>query len=312
MLKDHLLDGRLKLRHLVLVTTIADHGTVIAAAKALQVTQPVVTRGLHEVEDILGVSLFDRGPRGVTPTIFGDSFIAHARAVIAQLRAAGSQIDELTRAEIGRVRVGTHLAGSNLLLPSAIATLKAAHPKLTVVVREATPDVLANALLGGEIDLMVGRLVAQPEQQLRQERLYLEPIVLVARNDHPVHKLRKPRLAQLASHAWIFPVEQTALRSELEETFLAEGVPIPENRIECTSMLTLRQLLVSTDVIAALPMLIAHDDDKLGVINTRLQSIRRSVGVTTPVDRPLAPAADALVTHLRSAAADLDPAVRST
>ncbi|HTW17647.1 MAG TPA: LysR substrate-binding domain-containing protein [Nocardioides sp.] len=304
-LSERLLEGRLKLRHLTLVTTIADHGTVIAASKALHVTQPVVTRGLQETEEILGVQLFERGPRGVTPTIFGESFIGHARSIIAQLRDAGSQIELLDRAEAGRVRVGTHLAGSNLLLPNAIASLKAERPRLTVVVREATPDLLTNALLAGEIDLMVGRLMSAAPAQLSQERLYLEPITLVARAGHPVHQRRKPRLTDLVDYPWIFPIAQTVLRAELEETFIAEGAKIPENRVECTSILTLRHLLITTDSIAALPLLISHNDPELAAIRTDLPLIPRSVGVTMPGDRQRTPAAEALLQHLRASARDL-------
>jgi DNA-binding transcriptional LysR family regulator len=304
---DRLLDGRLKLRHLSLVIQIADRGSVVGAAEAMHVTQPVVSRGLRDVEDILGVSLFDRGPRGVAPTLFGESFLEHARAVIAQLRQAGRQIDLLTNADLGTVTVGTHLAGSNLLLPRAIAELKEEHPRLTVVVREATPDILQAALLAGDCDLIVGRLTAKAPSSLVQHMLYREPVRLVARVGHPVHALKTPTLKQLADYPWIFPVEQTTLRSELEDFFVHEGVPIPANRIECTSMLTLRELLVSTDCVAALPMLIATQDDKLALINTRLSSIRRSVGVTRPADRPLSPAANALLGHLRHVAVGLNP-----
>lgn len=302
MMPDRLLDGRLKLRHLVLVTSVAEHGTVVAAAKALHITQPVVTRAIHELEEILGVSLFERGPRGVTLTVYGEGFVAHARAVLAQLRQAAVQIEELSRADVGQVVVGTHLAGANLLLPSAIASLKEEHPRLTVVVREATPDLLLTLLHSGEVDLTVGRLQARPPQGLRQERLYLEPICLVARTEHPIHQASQPRLTDMAELPWIFPVEQTELRAELESAFLAEGLPLPANRVECTSMPTLRQLLVSTDVIAALPRLIALNDSRLRVIRTTLPSIRRSVGVAIPTDRPLMPGSSALLEHLRAAA----------
>lgn len=305
MTPERLLDGRLKLRHLTLATTIADQGSVVAAAKALHVTQPVVSRGLHEIEDVLGVLLFDRGPRGVTPTIYGTVFVTHARAVLAQLREAGSQLELLQRGEIGRVRVGTHLAGSNLLLPRAIARLKQEHPRLTVIVREGTPDLLQNLLIAGEIDLTIGRLAAEAAPHLRQELLHLEPIRLVARVGHPVHRERKPSLARLACFPWILPLEQTALRAELEESFVAAGVDIPENRIECTSILTIHELLVSTDTIAALPQLIATEDDKLRPIEANLRSIRRSVGVTLPADRPLSPGTEVLLGHLERVAADL-------
>ncbi|WP_327633077.1 LysR substrate-binding domain-containing protein [Kribbella sp. NBC_00482] len=284
---------------------IADRGSLVGAADAMHITQPVVTRGLREVEDILGVSLFDRGPRGVTPTVFGDSFLEHARAVLAQLRQAGQQIDQLTNADLGTVTVGTHLAGSNVLLPRAIAALKAEHPRLTVVVREATPDMLQAAILAGDCDLIVGRLTGKAPSSLVQQMLYSEPVRLVAREGHPVHALDSPTLMQLADYPWIFPVEQTILRSELEDFFVHEGVPIPANRIECTSMLTLRELLISTDVIAALPMLIAAQDDNLKLISTHLTSIRRAVGVTMPADRPLSPAANALLASLRDEATGL-------
>jgi DNA-binding transcriptional LysR family regulator len=303
----HILDGRLKLRHLSLVVAIADRGSVVGAAQALHVTQPVVTRALHEVEEILGVRLFDRGARGVLPTAYGDAFLEHARAVLAQLRQAERRIDLLRRAELGAVTVGTHLAGSNLLLPRAIAALKQEHPRLTVVVREATPDVLHAGLSAGDVDLVVGRLTARAPEALAQEILYHEPIRLVARAGHPVHALDSPTLAQLAGYPWIFPIEETALRAELEHLFVREGVPLPVNRVECTSMLTLRGLLVATDVLAALPMLIAADDDKLEFVDAPLHSIRRAVGVTRPAGRPLSPGARALLNHLRREAAGLDP-----
>lgn len=181
MVTDRLLDGRVKIRHLVLVTAIADEGTLVRAAESLHITQPVVTRGLREVEEVLGVPLFERLPRGVRPTQYGHSFIERARSVLAELRAAGEEVRLLQSGQLGTVTVGTHLAGSNLLLPRAIAALKAEHPRLTVVVREGTPDTLQQLLLAGDLDLTVGRLSPTVPVRLEQERLHQEPIRLVAR-----------------------------------------------------------------------------------------------------------------------------------
>ncbi len=299
MESDRLLDGRLKIRHLVLATAIADAGSVVRAAEALHITQPVVTRGLHDLEEIVGVELFDRLPRGMRPNVYGQSFLDHSRAVLAQLRSAEEQIHLLRTGELGGVTVGTHLAGSNLLLPRAIAELKREHPGLTVVVREATPDMLQQQLLAGELDLVVGRLPPQPSGRLRQEKLHDEPIRLVARLGHPAHELENPSLATLRDFPWIIPVAQTALRAELEAIFVEQGLDLPEDRVECTSMLTLRQLLVSTDTIAALPMFIATQDDAVRLLPTGLSSIRRSVGVTIGAGRPLSPAARVLLQFLR-------------
>lgn len=294
-----LLDGRLKIRHLVLVVEIAEAGSVVRAAEAMHVTQPVVTRGLRDVEDILGVRLFDRQPRGVAATPYGELFLDHARAVLAQLRSADEQVQMLRTGEMGTVVVGTHLAGSNLLLPRAITALKREYPKVVVSVREATPDSLQQRLLAGELDMVVGRLTPTSSQHLRQEKLHDEPIRLVARVGHPAHDLEEPTLQALTSFPWILPVVQTTLRSELERVFLDANVPLPENRVECTSMLTLHQLLVTSDMIAALPMFVATEDADLRLLPTGLTSIRRPVGVTMSADRPPSPAARILLHHLR-------------
>lgn len=301
-----LLDGRLKLRHLVLVTTIAEQGSVVRAAEQLHITQPVVTRGLRDLEAILGVELFQRGPRGVTPTLIGTAFLEHARAVLAQIRQAGQHVTELNQGHIGTVTVGTHLAGSNLLLPKAILRMKDARPRVTVVVKEATPDVLAADLLAGRIDLMVGRLTPGDDGgQLTQIRLYQEPIRLVTRTSHPARSLPRPSLSDLLSYPWVLPVSQTALRHELEEVFFAEGLPLPRDRVECTSILTLLHLLLDSDTVGALPMLIVEEDDRLATLSTALRSVHRLVGVTVPRDRALSPSATLLLDDLRHAAAEI-------
>ncbi|KAA9159655.1 LysR family transcriptional regulator [Amycolatopsis acidicola] len=280
-----LLDGRLKLRHLVMVTTIAEHGSVVRAAEHLHVTQPVVTRALRELEGILGARMFDRGPRGVRPTVYGQAFVEHAQAVLAEVRKAGRHVAELTGARVGTVTVGTHLAGANVLLPRAIAQLKKDRPQVTVVVREATPDVLQTDLLTGRIDLMLGRLTPPAEgARVRQVRLYHEPIRLVTRVGHPAQELESPALGDLLGYPWILPVRETALRREIEDVFFAEGVALPENRVECTSNPTLHALLAQTDSIAALPMLVATENEKLALLPSVLPSVSRVVGVTLPKD----------------------------
>ncbi|ONH31048.1 LysR substrate-binding domain-containing protein [Pseudofrankia asymbiotica] len=306
MERPQLLDGRLKIRHLVLVDAIASAGSVVRAAERLHVTQPVVTRALHEVESILGVRLYDRGPRGLAPTPFGDAFVDHARAVLAQLRSASDHLAELAGADTGTVAVGTYLAGSNLLLPLAIARLKSGRPKVTVIVREANPEALTAELLAGTLDLVVGRLtVLDDAERLRQETLYREPIRLVTRAGHPAAVAGAARLAEVIHYPWVVPVAETALRRELEAAFLREALPLPADRVECMSILTTRHLLLHTDSVAALPELVIRDEPGLCHLPVALPSLGSSVGVTEPAGRQPTPAARALADCLRAAATDL-------
>lgn len=295
---DRLLDGRLKLRHLHLLVAIADHGSLVKAAEQLSITQPVLSRVLKDLKTILQVRLFHRVPTGVVPTEAGTLFLRHARIILGDVRTAAEDLAELTGARVGSVRVGTHLAGSNVLLPRAIGRLKAERPYVTVIVREATPDVLLANLLDGELDLIVGRLTSGPREGLAQRALNREPIVLAARRGHPAHDLVDPTLADLVEYAWILPLEQTALRNELELLFSTYDLPGPANRIECTSMLTLRSLLLNSDLVAALPALIALNDADLEVIPLELAPLKRAVGVTMMAGRVPGPTTNALILEL--------------
>ncbi|KUL45992.1 LysR family transcriptional regulator [Streptomyces sp. NRRL F-4489] len=304
---DDLLNGRLKLRHLVLLTALADHGSLLRAAEHLHVTQPALTRTLRELETLLGVELFERGPRGMTPTVYGRAFAAHARRVLAELRQAGRHLAELADGQVGTVTVGAHLAGTNVLLPRAIAALKAERPRVTVVVREATPDLLEAELLAGDVDFTLGRLLPSPDTRVTQHTLCRESIRLVTRAGHPAHTLGDPALEDLLAYPWVVPVPQTALRHELEEALWRRGLSLPEDRVECTSILTLRTLLLETDMVAALPELVARGDDRLAMLPTALEMMGQTVGVTLPADRPLTLTARLLLRHLRAAAADIRP-----
>lgn len=301
-MQTHLLDGRLKLRHLVLVDALSERGSVVGAATALRITQPVVTRALHELESILGVSLYDRGPRGVSPTEFGTAFTDHARAVIAQLTQAVRHVEEIADATRGRVVVGTHLAGANLLLPRAIAHLKREHPYLGVTVREGTPESLLVELIAGRVDLVVGRLGGPAPEGTTRVPLHEESIRLVTGVQHPLAHRPDVTLDDLASYPWILPGHQTRLRQELETYFAQRGFVLPRNQVETTSFLTIRQLVIETDTVAALPGLIGADDPRLIALPIPLERIGHSVGLTLATDRRLNPAAQALVTSLRTVA----------
>ncbi|MFI8368413.1 LysR substrate-binding domain-containing protein [Streptomyces sp. NPDC085466] len=311
-----LLDGRLKFRHLTLLIAVYEHGSVVRAAESLHLTQPAATRTLRELEAVAELPLFTRVPRGMLPSVYGEALVGHARAVVAEVRRAEEHLTGLRQGRDGTVTVGTLLAGANVLLPRAVARLKRERPRLTVVVREGTVDVLHPALLGGELDVIVGRVGAVPGdgeggERLRQRVLYREPIRLAVRAGHPLLGEARPHggdapevtLTDALGHPWILPVEQTALRQELAALFVDRGLSLPVDRVECTSILTMRALLLQTDMVALLPELVLRDDEHLAALPVELPSVGRTVGVTEAAHRTRTPALEALLRHLDEEAA---------
>ncbi|MEO3973480.1 LysR substrate-binding domain-containing protein [Streptomyces sp. CAU 1734] len=295
-----LLDGRLKFRHLTLLIAVHEHGSVVRAAESLHLTQPAATRALHELEAIADLPLFVRVSRGMRPTVYGEALAEHARAVVAEVRRAGDHLTGLREGRDGTVTVGTLLAGANVLLPRAVAGLKRERPRLTVVVREGTPDVLHPALLAGELDVIVGRVGSAPAEGdgLRQRMLYREPIRLAVRSGHPLLGAAEVALTDTLGFPWILPVEQTALRQELGALFVDRGLALPADRVECTSILTMRALLLQTDMVALLPELVLRDDEHLAALPVELPSVGRTVGTTEAAHRTRTPALQALLHHL--------------
>src|SRR5437879_5911632 len=153
-----LLDGRLKVRHLRLLVAIDEHGGVVRAAEHLHLTQPAVSRGLRELEAVVGVELFDRTPTGVVLNVYGSALVAHAHAILGELTGAARFLAELADAKVGELRLGLVLAGAGMLLPQAIANFKAQRPEVSVIVEEFSEEGLRAGLLAGELDLGIDRI----------------------------------------------------------------------------------------------------------------------------------------------------------
>ena len=188
---------------------------------------------------------------------------------------------------------------------SAVALLKAMRPHVTVVIREAPPSALSSDLDAGRVDFIVGRITGVETGSVTHEHLYDEPIRLVTRIGHPAHALSDPTIVDLLDYPWILPGPETGLRAELEQVFAAQHARLPANRIECTSILTLRHLLADTDTITAMPLSIADEDSHIAPLPVSLHPVSYTVGISHPVGRSASPSAAALLQELRNVAAEM-------
>lgn len=308
----HLFGGRLKLRHLVLLVTIAEEGSFVRAAETLYVSQPAVTRSVRELEDLVGTALFVRGPRGVLPTLAGEILIERARSALGSLRRASEQIEEVRQGGVQPLRVGTNLAGAYALLPKAVVALKQAHPEIALSVVEGTAEVLTTSLQRSEVDLLVGRLDPGTYRgALHHIRLYDEAVRPVVRRDHPALDASPQRLGDLLSYPWILPLQPSTLRAELDDMFAGEGLKLPRDITECSTLLTTREIVLETDAIAPLPMLIGVRDELLSMLPLRLDTVPREIGITLPADRSVSREARLLVDALTQTAVLLGEELRT-
>ena len=124
--------ARLKTRQLPLLIAIAEEGNIHRAAQILNTTQPAASKLLKDMEDVLGVPLFERLPRGMRATRYGETMIRHARVALATLNQAHDEINALKAGRFGQVSVGAITSPGLMLLPPAVALVKQEHPNLRV------------------------------------------------------------------------------------------------------------------------------------------------------------------------------------
>ena len=296
---------RVSIRQLRLVAAIAEVGSMVRAGEAIGMTQPGVSKAVRDLEQDLGVALFERGNRGVTPTNYGEALVRHAQRVLAQLEHAAQEIDDLAHGAGGRVAIGTLLAASAWLLPNAIARLRTERPRVIVDVVEGTNDRLQPMLLRGELDMVVGRLSEfRHRAGIHHEPIYSEEILLLARPGHRLARRAHLRLADLEDADWILPPPETSLRRQLEKAFSDAGLDPPRCVVQSVSLLTNRHLLRDSDLVGAWPGGVAADDLAQGHLVSlpiRLDGIPWPVGVSTRKQSRLSPAAEALLSMLRAA-----------
>ena len=126
----------IKLRHLVTFQQVARLGRIKAAAEALSITQPGISKTIRELEDSLGVKLFERLPRGVRLTPAGRTLLRHAAPALRSLEEGIDAIREDNAESVIRLGALSNVEGG--LLPEVLQALHQRHPHLCVQVDTGT------------------------------------------------------------------------------------------------------------------------------------------------------------------------------
>ncbi|WER49903.1 LysR substrate-binding domain-containing protein [Cupriavidus sp. WKF15] len=241
---------RLRLRNLQMLLSLAETGNMSQSAALLNTTQPGLSKWLKDLEDDIGLPLFERQARGLQPTPYGESLIEHARRIAAQLDTARDDLAAMREGGSGLVVVGTSGASAADTVPLAVLLLLQRMPRAQVRVVETTMDRLMNQLAHNELDIVVGR--SAPELQDAQtvgESLYLEPIHFVARPRHPLATQEAVTWDALHGYRWVVWPRGTPIRNALEAALASAGRPLPPDCVESNSTVLNLTLLNNSDMI---------------------------------------------------------------
>lgn len=303
------LKARLKTRQLLLLIALDDYRNIHRAADELHMTQPAASKQIKDLEEMLDVKLFERLPRGMEPTIYGETMIRHARMALTSLALAHDDIVTLKAGLSGQVEVGVIMTPAMALLPRAIARVKEEAPLLRIGVQLDTSNVLLDKLQHGTLDFMIGRIFDTIDTSgLVYEELTEEPACAVVRPGHPLLERQGLTLEDIAPLPWIVPPHGSILRYRFDMMFRRAGLTPPANVVDTTAMLVITALLQQTESLHVMPLEVAQYHASLNVMRIlpiELPCKMDAFGIIRRQDHLLAPGADLLLRAVRTAAQEI-------
>ncbi len=294
----------LDVTRLRVLVAVARHGSVTAAARALQYAQPSVSHHLTRLEAETGSRLTQRVGRGIRLTATGRLLAERAEEILGRLDAAEAELAEHIGLRAGRVRLAAFPSALGTFVPPAAAAFTAAHPGVELRLTEAEPPDATRLLRTGEVDVAIlfdhpranfpagaaGGTTRDADSDLRLIRLLDEPVYLVTPAD-----LAGDALTDHATGRWIAGCERC--RGHLVRTCRAAGFD-PDIAFTTDDYVAVQALVAAGLGVTTLPALAlaAHHHPEIRAV--RLPGQHRAVSAAVYGDPPDPPPTAALLSHL--------------
>ena len=217
-------------RQLNALLAVADTGSFSAAARSLHTVQSNVSTHVARLERELDAVLVDRTTGHLTEE--GDTVAAHARMIQHELEALVSDVASLHDEVAGSLRLGVIGTTARWLVPPLVVAMQERHPKVRLVIVDATTSSLVPQLAEGGLDLAV---VNYPPDHpdLAGEPLFDEDPMLVAPLGHPLARSERVTLADIVVHPLLLEPPGTAFRDHLDQQAHAAGLElVPQAEID--------------------------------------------------------------------------------
>ncbi|WP_395107290.1 LysR family transcriptional regulator [Actinomadura sp. SCN-SB] len=215
------------LRRLQVLRVLHQHGTVTAAAAALNLTPSAVSQQIRQLSRDVGVELLLHEGRRVRLTPAAHTLLAHADTLRTQWERALGDLAAHKDAQAGLLRFCGFPTGLAALVVPAASRLRAAHPRLDLRMMEADAHQCFDLLLTGDADIAV--VVVTPDApplddaRFDQRPLVNDPLDLVVPVDHPLADRESVELAEAACDDWIVPVGEASHRQVILAACAAAG-----------------------------------------------------------------------------------------
>jgi DNA-binding transcriptional LysR family regulator len=286
------------LRHVRHLLAVASHPTLQAAADALHLTQPALTKSIARFEDELGEKLFDRRGRRLVLTELGERLVGRGEDLLRHVRELEEEVALWQGIGTGAVAVGVDPETELRLLPQVLEAFVPAHAGVQVSVRSGPTETLLPALLAGELHFLVADAeIAQGHDALEIRALPPDPIAAAVRPGHPLVRKRRPTPAEIEGCPMIGA--STAPRFERWRSMTgrdARGEPFAPSLL-CDNYEVLVRLAEASDAIVFGPASLLSSYERAGrlkIASWPLEGPDTQPSLIRSTGRHLSPAAERL------------------
>ncbi|MGE0350088.1 LysR substrate-binding domain-containing protein [Hydrogenophaga sp.] len=236
----------MELRHVRYFDAVADTLNFTRAAERLHVTQSTLSHQIRQLEEELGLVLFDRGHKRVALTEAGEMLRSHLVPALQQIDRGLQALSRAPEAVSGELRIGTTHSFNTRLVPLCVSSFLAYHPGMRVTVEELSAELIARRIASGHLDLGVSYR-PQDRPELWFEPLYNEELRLVVADKHPFAKRRRVRMIELNHCRMVLLPPQFSTRKLLNDCFEAASAQ-PLVIAQLNSIAPMLELIRQTDL----------------------------------------------------------------
>ena len=221
---------------------IADAGSFSAAAEALHLSQPAVSKRMAALEQRVGRRLFDRIGRQVLLTESGRVLLPYARRALQDIEDGRRALSHLSGEVRGRLTLGTsHHIGLHRL-PPVLKAFTHDYPEVDLDLHFMDSEVACQAVLAGRLELGIVTLPSEPLPGLEARPIWPDPLAVVVARDHPLARKKRVRLSELASLPAVLPDAATYTHRIVKAELARHGVE-PRVRLATNYLETLKMLV---------------------------------------------------------------------
>lgn len=296
---------RLKLRHLHILRTVAEAGSMGRAAKALAMSQPAVSKGIADLEEAVGVPLLERTPLGAEPTRYGRVLLASCTAVFDDLQRGLREVEFLRDPSVGELEIGCWEPLAAGFAGAVIDRLSLRFSKVMFHVLQGDQVSLLRELRERRVELiLIPTLGVQVGPDTVVEPFFDDHHVVIASQASKWARRRKLTIADLIYEPWVLAPANSLGGRYIDAAFRAAGLEPPRARVDTFSIPIHHHLLATGRYLTSLPRSVVHfaQHMHLKALPVHWPAQTREVAIVTLRGRALSPVAQAFVEELRVAA----------